>query len=59
MAALAGAATLKGGEIVQRRFTIKEEARGGWWKQHNPQNNATTIIPTHLRFRLPDADQGA
>ena len=52
-------AMLKGGEVVQRVFTIKEEARGGLWKQHNPSNNARTIIPTHLRFRLPDADQGA
>ena len=30
-------ATLKG-EIVRRSFTIKEEAKGGWWKQHNPSN---------------------
>ena len=51
-------ATLKGGEVVQRAFTIKE-ARSGWWKQHTPQNKAKTIIPPHLRFRLPDADQGA
>ena len=51
-------ATLKGGEVVQRAFTI-QEARGGWWVQNNPSNNAKTIIPTHLRFRLPDADQGA
>ena len=52
-------ATLKGGEIVQRQFTIRE-ARGGWWVQHNPAHNkANTIIPTHPRFRLPDADQGA
>ena len=52
-------ATLKGGEVVQRAFTINEEARSGWWKQHNRRNNAKTIIPPHLRFRLPDADQGA
>ena len=51
-------ATLKGGEIVQRQFTIRE-ARGGWWVQHNHNYLANTIIPTHLRFRLPDADQGA
>ena len=51
-------ATLKGGEIAQRAFTIKE-ARGGWWVQHSHCKSATTIIPTHLRFRLPDADQGA
>ena len=51
-------ATLKG-EAVQRAFTIKEGAKGTWWKQHNPRNCARTIIPTHLRFRLPDADQGA
>ena len=43
-----------------RAFTIKEdEARGGWWKQHNHNNRAQTIVPTHLRFRYPDADQGA
>ena len=52
-------ATLNGGEVVQRAFTIRDEARSGWWKQHNPSNNSQTIIPTHLRFRLPDADQGA
>ena len=48
------------GEIAQRRFTIKEGARSGWWKQHKHTGNncANTIIPTHLRFRLPDADQG-
>ena len=51
-------ATLKGGEVVRRAFTIKE-ARGGWWVQHNYNKKAITIIPTHLRFRLPDADQGA
>ena len=51
-------AELKGGEIVQRSFTIKEGAKGTWWKQYNPSNNAKTIIPTHLRFRLPGADQG-
>ncbi len=44
------------GEVVQRAVTIKEEAKGGWWKQHNPSNN---LIPTHLRFGYPDADQGA
>ena len=43
-------ATLKGGEIVQRQFTIRE-ARGGWWVQHNYNNSATTIIPTRLRFK--------
>ena len=52
-------ATLKGGEVAQRSFSIAEEARSGWWKQHNPQEKAWTIIPTHLRFRYPDADQGA
>ena len=54
-------ATLKGGEIAQRSFTInlKQEPRGGWWVQSNDNKKATTIIPTHLRFRLPDADQGA
>ena len=53
-------ATLNGGEVVQRAFTIRDEARSGWWKQHTRNNNkAKTIIPPHLRFRLPDADQGA
>jgi hypothetical protein len=47
------------GDAVVRRFTIEDEARSGWWVQHNPYNKASTIIPTHLRFRLPDADQGA
>jgi hypothetical protein len=50
--------TLKG-YAVAREFTIKVEGRSGWWVQHNYNNKANTIIPTHLRFRLPDADQGA
>ncbi len=45
------------GDGVARAFTIAEEGRSGWWKQHT--NNASqTIIPKCLRFRLPDADQG-
>jgi len=46
------------GDAVARSFTIAEEGRSGLWKQHI-HNNSQTIIPTHLRFRLPDADQGA
>ena len=46
------------GEVVQRAVTIKEEAKGGWWKQHNQTNSANTIIPPLLCFRLPDDDQG-
>jgi hypothetical protein len=47
------------GDAVARAFTIAEEGRSGWWKQHNHNNSANTIIPKCLRFRLPDADQGA
>ena len=38
------------GAAVQRKFTIKEDD-GGWWKQHNPKNNAGTEIPENLRFK--------
>jgi hypothetical protein len=47
------------GDAVRRAFTIKEEGRSGLWKQFNHCNQAQTIIPPRLRFRLPDADQGA
>jgi hypothetical protein len=47
------------GDAVQRRFTIAEEGRSGWWKQKTPTHHkVTTIIPPRLRFRLPDDDQG-
>ncbi len=49
--------TLKGAAVV-RRFTIEEEGRSGWWVQSTDNNRVQTVIPTHLRFRLPDADQG-
>ena len=53
--------TWNGDAAVERRITIAEEGRSGLWKQHNPNKNANTtgIIPPHLRFRLPDADEGA
>ena len=48
------------GDAVAREFTIeKEEGRSGLWKQHIRNSQVQTIIPTRLRFRLPDADQGA
>ena len=50
---------LKKGDAGVRKFTIAEEGRSGWWKQYNYKNLAQTIIPTNIRFRLPDADQGA
>ena len=41
------------GAFVRRRFTITEdwEDGGGWWKQHDPKNNAKTEIPENLRFK--------
>jgi hypothetical protein len=47
------------GDAAAREFTIEEEGRSGWWKQYNYNNKANTIIPTHLRLRYADADQGA
>ena len=38
------------GAAVVRQFTIKEED-DGWWKQHDPTNNAKTVIPENLRFK--------
>jgi hypothetical protein len=44
------------GAFVKRQFTIKEDLEddGGWWKQHNPKNNASTEIPENLRFKYHD-----
>ena len=45
-AALRGTARL-------RTFTI-EEVRRGWWKQGRVDSRTGTVLPDHLRFRLPD-----
>ncbi len=38
-----------------RKFTIEEvPARSGWWKQIPVDGRTNTVIPAHLRFRLPD-----
>ena len=40
------------GAAVQRKFTIKEDSEdGGWWKQHDHKNSASTEIPENLRFK--------
>ena len=46
------------GTALWRTFTI-EEVRGGWWKQGAVDGRMRTVIPAHLRFRLPDNGQGA
>ncbi len=46
------------GTALNRKFTI-EEVRKGWWKQGKVTLKTTTVIPDHLRFRLPDNGQGA
>ena len=46
------------GDPVKRAFTI-EEVRTGWWKQGTVDTRTKTVIPAHLRFRLPDNGQGA
>ena len=46
------------GTVLWRSFTI-EEVRKGWWKQGKVTLKTTTVIPDHLRFRLPDNGQGA
>ena len=50
-------ADLKGNPLL-RKFTI-EEVRAGWWKQGTVDGRTQTVIPDHLRFRLPDNGQGA
>ena len=44
-----------------RKFTIEEvPARSGWWKQTKVTVQTGTVLPDHLRFRLPDnSGQGA
>ncbi len=46
------------GTALWRTFTI-EEVRSGWWKQIPVDGRTQTVIPDHLRFRLPDNGQGA
>ena len=46
------------GTALWRKFTI-EEVRKGWWKQGKVTLKTKTVLPDHLRFRLPDNGQGA
>ena len=47
------------GTVLWRKFTI-EEVRKGWWKQGKVSDVTKTVLPDHLRFRLPDnSGQGA
>ncbi len=49
------------GTVLKRSFTIEEvPARSGWWKQTKVTVQTNTVLPDHLRFRLPDnSGQGA
>ncbi len=46
------------GTVLWRKFTI-EEVRKGWWKQIKVTLQTGTVLPDHLRFRLPGNSQGA
>jgi len=41
------------GTALWRKFTI-EEVRKGWWKQGKVDSRTGTVLPDHLRFRLPE-----
>ena len=41
------------GTALNRSFTI-EEVRKGWWKQGKVTLQTNTVLPDHLRFRLPE-----
>jgi hypothetical protein len=41
------------GTVLKRMFTI-EEVRKGWWKQGKVDSRTGTVLPDHLRFRLPE-----
>ncbi len=48
------------GTGFERKFTIEEvPVRSGWWKQGRVDSRTKTVIPDHLRFRLPENSQGA
>ena len=50
-------ADLKGTKL-KRSFTIEEvPARSGWWKQGKVTLRTKTVLPAHLRFRLPENSQ--
>ena len=43
------------GTALSRQFTIEEvPVRSGWWKQGKVTLRTKTVIPDHLRFRLPE-----
>ena len=43
------------GAVLKRAFTIEEvPVRSGWWKQIPVDGRTKTVIPDHLRFRLPE-----
>ncbi len=43
------------GTGFERKFTIEEvPVRSGWWKQGTVDGRTKTVLPDHLRFRLPD-----
>ncbi len=46
------------GTALWRKFTI-EDVGSGWWMQGTVDGRTQTVIPDHLRFRLPDNGQGA
>ncbi len=44
------------GNVLKRSVTI-EEVRKGWWKQGRVDSRTGTVLPDHLRFRLPENSQ--
>jgi hypothetical protein len=43
------------GTALNRKFTIEEvPVRSGWWKQGKVTLRTKTVLPDHLRFRLPE-----
>jgi len=43
------------GTALNRKFTIEEvPVRSGWWKQTKVTVQTNTVLPDHLRFRLPE-----
>ncbi len=41
--------------VLKRQVTIEEvPVRSGWWQQGRVDSRTGTVLPDHLRFRLPE-----